>query len=267
MPFRFPAFAALLLAPLSLSAQTPREIARAHYTEGFSLILDEGRWTDSEAASRAAMAADPTWVLGRALVARITSDVEEREALLRWIEEHLDEADAAERLLLDLFVLNIRSANARDRGEEMPPEFREQRQALAINNCRAYLDRHPTDPYISAELVEWIHNAEGAQAALDAIQTEIHPDAAQVPFFLYSRAALLSALGRHDEALTLAEAFEQRLADPLAPAPHQLYAQIFSDMGRLEEARERIERAVALDEGNLTAQGLRRHIEAQLTED
>ncbi|MEM1094821.1 MAG: hypothetical protein AAGJ10_09465 [Bacteroidota bacterium] len=255
-----------MLTTAPLTAQPDREQAQVHYADGWRLIMDAGRWTDAEAAFRSAMAADASWVLGRALVARITTDVDERESLLRWIEAHLSDAAPDERLLIDSYVLGLRAANARDRGASMPEGFAEERVALALANFRAYLEQHPTAPYISAELIEWIHHAEGPEAALAALMDEVHPAAAQVPFLQRYRAVLLSEVGRHDEALAQANAFEAAMTDPLAPSPHVLHAQLLYARGRLDEAKSRIETAIAMDAANMTAQGLQRAIDAALAE-
>ena len=220
---------------------------------GWSAIMDEGRWTLAEAEFRAAMAADPDWVLGRALVGRITRNVEEREELLDWIERHLDQAPDDERLLLDIYVHHIAEYNERDRGIAPDPERSERRQRLHIANSRRYLERHPGTPYVSAELVEYVHAADGAEAALHVLNTEVAPSAASIPFCLGYRARMLTELGRYHEAFAVADALDARLDDPLAPAQHVVRARILLRTGQLEEASARIDTALALDGNNLAA--------------
>ena len=96
-------------------AATSRLAARVHFAEGWTAIMDEGRWTVAEAAFRAAAEADPDWVLGRTLVGRITTDLAEREEILAWVEERLPGVDPTSRLLADVYVLNLRSANLRQK--------------------------------------------------------------------------------------------------------------------------------------------------------
>lgn len=247
--------------PTVPAGQTAHREARAHLDRGWSLIMDEGRWTDAEAAFRAAMDADPDGVLGRALVGRITQDAGERADLLAWIESRLDLAPADERLMLDLYVMNLRAADARDRGVALDPGFGVRRTAIAITHSRAFLELHPGDHAVSAELVEWIHNRDGAEAALAAMDTEIDPAARTTPFMVKYRGLLLTELGRLDEAEAAARTYARMLDDPMAPGPHALWAAILHAGGRHEEARARIATAVQLDPANLSALGLQRTID------
>lgn len=237
--------------------RSAREAAEVAYERGWSQVLDAGRWSAAEESYRAAMGADPDWVLGRVLVGRITSDVDEREALLAWVEQRRDAAPADERLLIDVFAMNLRAANARDRGEELEPAFFALREERALANLRAYLERHPEDAYVSAELVEWIHAVEGARAALFAIESEVSPQAAEVPFFTLYRAQLLSELGHHARAIALADEYAEQLDDPGAPGPPALRARIWLAMGRPDRALVEADAALALDGANLAARATR----------
>lgn len=244
---------------------SPSAEARRTYTAGWAAIMDEGRWTLAEERFRAASAAAPEWVLGRTLVGRITGDVEEREEILAWVEANLETASLAERFVLDAFVLNLQSSIARGRGEKLPEGFRERLAESSVEGFRAYLRFHPDDVYIAAELVEWIHSTEGAEAALAAMDEEVRPTSRGVPFFLGYRVNLLAELGRIEEAREAADAHAALLADPTAPAVHTVRGRVLLAAGELEEARENAARAVQLDPQNLSAAGLLRAIEARLS--
>lgn len=98
---------------------TNPQALRAHNAD-WSYILDAGRWTESEEAFRAAHEAEPDWIMGAALVARITQNVEEREQLLEQIEAGYDGVDPDTRLLLDVFIMNIRAAGGRAKRTSTP---------------------------------------------------------------------------------------------------------------------------------------------------
>ncbi|MCA9296733.1 MAG: hypothetical protein KC983_09445, partial [Phycisphaerales bacterium] len=149
---------------------TDNAVALAAFNRGWMQIMDEGRWTAAERSFREAADADPSFILGAALVARITTDLDERQALLANIEANLDRADTDCRLLLDVFLMNIRAMNARDEGRAMPAVFNEERRSLALRNFGAFVTAHPQEPYIQAEYIEWIHAVHGAEAALEAME-------------------------------------------------------------------------------------------------
>lgn len=242
------------------------DAARAQYDLGWSLIMDAGRWTEAEAAFRAAHAEAPDWQLAATLVARISDDTDERRALVASVTERLESIPADERLLVDAFLLGLHIHLLRAAGETPEPALFERRMAVALANFRAWVALHPADPYVSAELVEWIHNAEGAEAALEAMETVVHPVAAAAPFFASFGAMLLSELGRFEEARLRAQEFAARLGDPGAPAVPYLEACLLFDLGRDDEALARVDVALERDPKHLMAAGLRGRILARIAE-
>ena len=267
---RLPCFA-LLAAPFVGCAapehrpevSRSRERADLHFEAGWSHIMNEGRWTAAEASFRAAAEADPEWVLARSLVARITADVVEREALLEWIEARIDDVGEPDRLLLEVFVRNIVAMNARDRGRDLPAGFRAERQEIARRNFSRYVEQRPEAWWASAEWVEWIHSAEGAEAALSAIDERVDRSVVDAPFFVSYRTVLLAELGRYAEAEGAALAFEASLQDPGAPAVHVLRAQLALAEGRAGVALVGLERALEIDPAHLIARGLAQRVRAR----
>ena len=245
---------------------TDRVDALAAYDRGWEQIMDQGRWTAAEASFRRAAEIDPDWVMGAALLARITRDVRERESLLAIIEGNLHRVDTDTRLLVDVYVLNIRAANARDRGEVMPEGFLEERRDLAVENLGQFVERHPGEAYIQAEFVEWIHSASGPEEALTVLRGRVPDDLQAVPFFYAYAASLEAELARHDAAEELALAYAKALDDPEAPGLSMLRATLLDARGEVAEALSFAEAAVALDPRHLLAVRLRDKLRAQLRE-
>lgn len=234
------------------------------YHAGWSYILDAGRWTESEEAFRAAHEAEPDWIMGAALVARITQDVEEREQLLEQIETGYDGVDPDTRLLLDIFIMSIRAANARDRGTKLPEGFADERTAIALQNFAEFVRRHPGETYTHAERLEVIHHAEGADAALATIDREVPADVRQAPFFASFAAGLEAERGNHERAVELAAVYRDRLNDPDAPGIDALESVLLQHRGDLRGALEAAERAVSKDPKHLIATGRRDWLRSRL---
>ena len=233
------------------SATNPR--ALRDYNAGWSYIMDAGRWTESEEAFRAAHEAEPDWIMGAALVARITQDVEEREQLLEQIEAGYDGVDPDTRLLLDVFIMSIRAANARDRGTKLPDGFADERMAIALRNFAEFVRRHPGETYSHAERLEVIHHAEGADAALAMIEREVPADVRRAPFFASFAAGLEAERGNHERAAELAAVYRDRLNDPDAPGIDALESVLLQHRGDLRGALEAAERAASKDPKHLIA--------------
>lgn len=233
------------------SSTNPR--ALRDYNAGWSYILDAGRWTESEEAFRAAHETEPDWIMGATLVARITQDVEEREQLLEQIEAGYDRVDPDTRLLLDVFIMTIRAANARDRRTKLPEGFADERKAIALRNFAEFVRRRPGETYAHAERLEVIHYAEGADAALATIEREVPADVRQAPFFASFAAGLEAERGNHERAAQLAAVYRDRLNDPDAPGIDALDSVLLQHQGDLRGALEAAERAVSKDPKHLIA--------------
>ena len=249
-------------APFSYGTQSTSALAA--YERGWTQIMAEGRWTAAEASFRTAAELDPEWVMGAALVARITHDVDERESLLGFIEDSLDRVDPDTRLILDVFILNIRAANARDREAPLPDGFNEERQRLAVANFGAFVEAHPQETWKQAEHAEWLHAAEGAEVGLDYIRTGLPPGMRESPFFLYYSALLEAQLGDHERAADLARSYEVALEDPMAPGVFALRANLAASRGDYAEALRFAERAAELDPKHVIVVGLRDRLRAQV---
>lgn len=250
--------------PASYDYGTASDSARLYYHQGWEQIMDYGLWTESERSFRRATETDPDFIIGKSLVARITTDLQERLELQRKIESRISEVDAHGLLVLNVFLLNIQAMNLRDQGIKLGAEFTKKREDLAISNFGVFLDEYPDDSYIMAEYVEWVHRVNGAQAALATMQQRLTQRQKEVPFFVRYAASLNAELGNHDKALARAREFEAMLDDPGLPEQYVLYAEIYHHSGRLDDAKKNIDKAVELDAMHLIARGLQARIDQEL---
>jgi tetratricopeptide (TPR) repeat protein len=250
--------------PAAYDYGTASDPARRYYHQGWEQIMDFGLWTEAERSFRKAVETDPDFIIGKSLVARISSNLEERLELQREIESRISEVDANGLLVLNVFLRNIQAMNLRGQGKPLSEEFNKDRKALAISNFNAFLEIYPDDTYIMAEYVEWIHRADGAQAALATIRQNLTPGQRETPFFVRYAAALNAELGNHDRALSQARDFAAMLDNPDLPEQYVLYAEIYHRTGRLDAARENIDKAVELDPRHLIASGLQSQIQQEM---
>ncbi len=234
------------------------------YHQGWHEILVNGRWSEAEKLFRKSVELDPDFIMGKALVGRISGDVQERRTILTDIRANLDRVDADGRLILDIFLMNIEAAIARADGRSMPEGFPEKRAKLALKNFKTFSDKYPADHGILIEYFEWQHAVEGANAALRALNGYQKENGSPTPFMTFFAGSLYAELGQHDRALLSANVFEKVISNPDFPQPYYLYAQVYRASGRLHEAKKVIDKAVALGPQHLIAVGLQAQIDATL---
>ena len=147
---------------------TESDSARYYFQLGWQEILDNGRWTESEATFRKAVELDPEWLLGKSLVGRITRDAAEKQQLLKDLQLNMTQAGPDERKLLEVNMLSIAASVNRDRGTSNTAEFNKIRREIAEKNFGAFARKYPEDNYFKAEYIEFLHANHGAQTALDS---------------------------------------------------------------------------------------------------
>ena len=274
---KYSAFLCLLILTLATSCQketmsnrfnfgTENDSALYYYNKGWEYILDYGEWTKSEQAYRKAMAFDPDFVLGKGIVGKITTDLEERQAILKELEGKKDDVSEDERLLLDDLLLILELMNARDQGIQLSQEFFENFYTSAEKNMRVFVHKYPYESYIKAEYIEVLHANHGAQVALDSIDVLTTPEQKDVPFFISYAAILESELGNYEEAIKKARQLTNRMNNKDVPATYFTYAQIYFDVEKLELARKNIERTIQLDAKHQLAYRLKKRIDQKLQE-
>jgi hypothetical protein len=245
---------------------TENDSALFYYNRGWEYILDYGQWTLSEESYRKAMTFDPEFVLGKGIVGKITTNLDERKAILKKLEAKNEHVTADERLLLDDLLLILQLMNARDTGITLPPEFFNKFYTSAEKNMRTFIHKYPHESYIKAEYIEVLHANYGAQTALDSIQVLTTSKQKSLPFFISYAATLESELGHFKNAMAKANKLKNIINNDKAPAIYFTYAQLFLDMDSLDLAKKNIEKTIQLDIKHQLAYRVKARIDKKLLE-
>lgn len=246
---------------------TTSDSARYYYRLGWQQIMDRGQYSASEASFRRAMDFDPAFTLCKSVLARVTTDLEERLGMYEELEEEKAGVEGPERAILDVYLGLVAFTNLReqDRLDEAAALLNEV-LILAEKNFGMVARSYPEEVYIQCEYIEILHAVQGPREALDSILALTTKYSADNPFLLAYQAALHSELEDFDRALDLAEQLETSLDDPSFPKPYTVYANIYFDMDSLELAKEYADMAYFLDPHNLDASRLQAQINAALAD-
>jgi len=226
---------------------TENDSALFYYNKGWAYILDTGEWTKSEEAYRKALTFDPDFILGKGIVGKITTNLEERQSILKELEAKKDKASEDERLLLDDLLLVLELMNARDQNIKLEPEFYKNFYQSAEIGMRNFIHKYPHESYIKAEYIEVLHANHGAQAALDSIDFLTTLEQKQLPFFTSYAATLQSELGNYKKAMDNAIHLKKLINNTNAPAIYFTLAQLYYDIDSLNLAKTNIEKVITLD--------------------
>jgi tetratricopeptide (TPR) repeat protein len=239
------------------------EEALSLYRQGWREILLYGRWTEAERLYREAVATDPDFLIAKSVLARITLDAEERQALYREVKDRRASVDDDGQLLLNTYQTTLELFAQREAGEVIDPSFRKAMARRAVNEYEAFLEKYPREWSVTIEYVEWVHNLQGPVSALQTIE-RIQRSIEDEVSFSYFPAYFEAELGNHARAAALADRFAARIDDRSSPQPHYLRAYLAYERGDLEAAQASIARALALDPRHLIAERLQRQLTATM---
>ena len=243
---------------------TENDSALFYYNKGWEYILDTGEWTKSEAAYRKAMTFDPEFVLGKGIVGKITTNLEERLAIYNELETKKTSVTPDERLLLDDLLLVLKLFNSRDQNIKLDESFYKNFYESSEIGMRTFIRKYPHESYIKAEYIEVLHANHGAQVALDSIDVLTTLAQKELPFFISYAAFLESELGNYEKALAKAHELKQVIYNDQAPAVPYTFAQLYLDMDSLYLAKTNIEKAIQLDAKHQLAFRVKKRIDDRL---
>lgn len=245
---------------------TENDSALFYYNKGWAYILDTGEWAKSEEAYRKAMTFDPEFVLGKGIVGKITTNLEERLAIYNELETKKASFTPDERLLLDDLILVLKLFNSRDQGIKLDADFYKNFYESSEKSMRTFIHKYPHESYIKAEYIEVLHANHGAQTALDSIDALTTPEQKTVPFYISYVATLETELRNYEKALEKAVQLEKVIGNNNAPAIYYTYAQIYLAMDSLDLAKSNIEKAIQLDTKHQLAYRVQKVIDQKLLE-
>ncbi|MEO1652698.1 MAG: hypothetical protein AAFU64_04060, partial [Bacteroidota bacterium] len=228
-----------------------------YYRQGWQQIMDEGHYGSSELSYRKALDFDPNFLVGKSVLARLVTSLEEREKLYEEVISQIDRIEGDERLVLDVYMALTKYTNIREKDPANASKTREEALSLAEKNFSQIVRKYPDEIYLKAEYIEVIHANHGAQAALDSLEILASEIQQNNPFLLGYAASLQAELGNYEKALTLATRLEKLIDDPHIPKAFAVYADIYFKMDSLQKAKAYVNRAYGLDHRNLDASRLK----------
>lgn len=229
------------LLPLS----TDSDSARHFYYQGWNEVMNNGNYSASEAAFRKMYAFDSNFVLGKALLGRISDQPDEQASIISSIEANLDSANADEVLVIELFLELIK------RRINQGTLQQEQLYDLALNNLGTISATYDKEDYYFSEYIEWINAAKGPQAALDSINTLATASQHIMPFIIGYKVHLHAELRQFDHAQIYLNMLENQLKGKSVPKVAAVKASLLMKQNKPDQARLYIDRALAIDPKNL----------------
>lgn len=244
----------------SLAFSTDSDSTIYYYNLGWKQIMDEGNYGPAEISYRKALSFDPDFLVGKAVLARLTTSLNERLELYDHIEVGKDKISGDERLILDVYLALVHFTNVREQTPEKSGEVLAKALSLMEQNLAEIAMKHPTEIYLKAEYIEALHSNYGAAATLLALDTLTTGKQKDNPFLIGYAASLNAELGNYEIALETASQLKQVVNNPLIPKPHAVFADIYLRMDSLSQAKEYADKAAKLDPRNLDATRLQSRI-------
>ena len=243
---------------------TKNDSAVFYFNKGWEHILDYGQWTLSEKAFRKAVDFDSTFIVGKALVGKNTTNLNERIQILNDINSSQIKVSEDDQLILEVTRITLELFNARGQNVKLDQDFISNFLTTAEKNYRTFIHKYPNESYIKAEYIEVLNAIYGAKTALDSLHILTTPKQKKVPFFISYAATLESDLGNFKKALSIADDFNNQINDPGIPQPYVLYGSIYLKMDSLSLATSNIDKALQLDPNHIFAQRFKTQVNTKL---
>lgn len=274
MKVSFPlAFILLLLVvccnPSALSDNQPAfstdsDSTLFYYHLGWQQIMDEGRYGEAEVSYRKALEFDPDFLVGIAVLGRLTTSLEERLVLYDRLEKEGQKITGDEALILEVYTQLVAFTNIREQKPELAVSKIKEVFKLAERNLSEIVQKYPEAVYLKAEYIEFVHAIYGPQAALDTLDKLTIAEQKNNPFLLGYSASMHAELDSFGLALKLAEQLENIQNNSALPKSHAVYADIYFQMDSLKKAKIYADKAASLDPRNLDATRLKEKIDRSL---
>jgi tetratricopeptide (TPR) repeat protein len=248
----------------NLSYSTTSDSTKFYYRLGWQQIMDFGDYSAAEVSYRKALSFDEDFLLGKSVLARLTTSLEERLQLFQSLERTKSSIKGDERLVLDVYIALTKYTNLRDQNSPKIKEALQSAYELSAHNLGQVILRYPAEVYLKSEYIEVIHALYGAEAALDSMDNLILESQTKNPFILGYKAILTAEIENYDEALVHAGELAEILWDEKVARPDAILADIYFKMKDYQSAKIHADRANMIDPKNLDASRLKAKIDKQL---
>lgn len=235
-----------------------------YYNLGWKQIMDYGDYSEAEVSYRKALSFDNNFLVGQSILARITSDLEERLAIYDRLEEEKQKIDGDERLILDVYIALTKYTNMRDQNSPDTKNALEEAFKLGEANLQQIVHKYPKEVYLKSEYIEVLHAIYGAEPTLDSIASLATGSHAKNPFILGYKAILTAETEKYDEALIYAKELSDILKDNPVAKLDAILADIYFKKEDYKTAKIHADKANRIDPRNLDASRLKARIDAEL---
>jgi tetratricopeptide (TPR) repeat protein len=247
-----------------LAYSTDSDSTIFYYRLGWEQIMDWGDYSAAETSYRKALSFDDNFLVGKSVLARLTTDLEERLGLYHELDSLKNTVLGDERLVLDVYMALTQYTNLRDQKSDQTASALQAALQIAEGNFRTVVHHYPNEVYLKSEYIEIMHSLYGSGVALDTMKSIILPSQMDNPFLMGYKAIMLAESEQYDSALVIAKALTQQMEGSRMAKPDAILADIYFKMGELEQAKIHADKANLIDPNNLDASRLKRKIDNQL---
>ena len=242
-----------------LALSTESDSAMYYYDLAWDCVLNKGDYTGSEEAFRKMAEFDPDFLVGQSLLGRISTEPVEQRRIYDEIEKERLGLPSDEDKLLDVFQALLMIRILRNEAPDQAPA----QVKLALDKGKenlGYLGKKYADEvWYQAEFIESVNYIDGAQAALDSLETL--DQETLIPFLMGYKASLLMKRGEKEAAMILSDQLFLIYPDGNIPKPFMVKADLYEQMGEMELAKSFLEKALSLDPGNIDGQRMKKRLE------
>lgn len=249
-----------------LKYSTTSDSTKFYYKLGWEQIMDFGDYSAAEKSYRKSLVFDKDFLLGKSVLARLTTDLEERLTLFEELENEKHNIEDDERLVLDVYIALTKYTNLRDQESSETKEALQEAFRLGEQNLDKVIRKYPEEVYLKSEFIEVVHALHGAEAALDSIDNLITESQKTNPFILGYKAILTAEIKEYDEALVYANQLAEILKEQKVARPDAILADIYFKMEGYKRAKIHADRANSIDPKNLDASRLKTKIDELISD-
>jgi len=248
----------------ALEYTTSNDSTLFYYNLGWKQIMDDGFYGPAEVSYSKALSFDNDFLIGKATLARLTLDLEERLQLFQDVENHKSKIEGDERKILDVYQGLVHFTNVRAQDPAKSKSVIDSVLIIAEQNLRHIVHRYPEEIYLKSEYLEILNSRYGAKAALDSLTVHTTETQKENPFLLGFAASLYAEEGNFKEALKKAHLLKRIINNDDIPKPYAVFADVFYTMEAWDNAKVNADKAVLLDPRNLDASRLKTKIDTEI---
>ncbi len=248
----------------TLTYTTTIDSVMLYYNTGWKQIMDEGNYAKAEISYRKALKLDPDFLIGKSVLARLTTNLKERIVLYDELEKRKTTVSGDERLVLDVYIALTKFTNIREQKPEKAEEALNEAFAIGEQNLREIIHKYPKEVYLKSEYIEVLHAIYGAEKALDSLYALTSENQKDNPFLLGYAAIMEAELKNYNLAIQKANRLKKIINDTLIAKSDAILADIYFKMDSLKIAKKHADRAFKIDSRNLDVSRLKIKINEKL---